>query len=95
MDYAVKKGASLPPPRVGVSRHKYPFATVGIGDMFFVPDKTTKQLSTYAALCGRKLGRRFRTQTAHMRQDLLTNEWEPCKPGAIGSRRGVAITRTL
>lgn len=91
--YAVKKGVELPPPAKARRARKYPFDMLAVGEMFFVPDKTGEQFTTYVSLWGRKLGRKFRTQMADMRQDLITNEWEPCKPGAAGARRGVAVQR--
>lgn len=74
-------------------RYKYPFRTMEVGELIFVPDMTTMQMSSYAGAVGRKLGRKFRTQTAHMRQDLQTYEWEPVRAGSVGSRKGVAICR--
>lgn len=91
----VKSGVYLPPHKGRRGRQRlYPFDTLEIGEMFFVPDKATVQLSSYASTQGKRLGRKFRTQSTTMRQDLLTDEWEPCKPGAVGSRRGVVIERT-
>lgn len=94
MEYRVKKGVKLPEPaKAGGARTKYPFKTMDVGELIFIPDKTSRQLSAYVAQRGRELQRKFRTQKAVMRQDLQSNEWEPCKPGAAGARNGVAICR--
>lgn len=93
--FTVKKGVKFP--GEGANRggrgRKYPFDKLEVGEMFFVPDKTGSQFTTYVSLWGRRLGRKFRTQTTHMRQDLITNEWEPCKSGAAGAHKGVAVQR--
>lgn len=90
----MKKGVQLPEPaKAGGVRAKYPFKTMTVGEIIFIPDKTTRQLSAYVAQRGRELNRKFRSQKAVMRQDLQTNEWELCKPGAAGARNGVAICR--
>ena len=96
MTLKVKAGAKLPTREESryVTPRKYPFDTIKIGESFFVVDKTATDFSTYAGRQGKLLGRKFRTQTMVMRQDLSTNEWEPCKPGMVGSRQGTAVTRT-
>lgn len=96
MSFKIKAGVKLP--TVEDTRHKtprkYPFDTVKVGESFFVPDKASNVFATYAARQGKALGRKFRTQTIVMRQDLQTNEWELCKAGAPGAKRGTAVTRT-
>ena len=93
MTFKVKPGVELPPARRAGRARKYPFDTLAVGELFFVPDQTTANLTTYASLQGRKLGRKFRTQMAIMRQDLETDEWEVCQAGAPGAKNGVAIER--
>lgn len=92
-EFNVKPGVEVAPLSEAGRRPIYPYGTMEVGSYFFVPDRTTAQISTYAAKRGKELGRRFSTQTAIMRQDLETNEWEPCKPGAPGCRHGTAVKR--
>ena len=94
-DFKVKAGVKLPTVEETKNRtpRKYPFDTVKVGEIFFVPDKTADKFSTYAARQAKLLGRKFRSQTIVMRQDLQTNEWELCKSGAPGAKRGTAVTR--
>ena len=95
MTFKVKPGSRLPTVEENryVTPRKYPFDTIQVGESFFVPDRTADQFGTYASRQGKQLGRKFRSQTIVMRQDLQTNEWEPCKPGQVGSKRGTAVTR--
>ena len=93
--FKVKPGQTLPPPNRApkASVRKYPLDTMDIGDMIFVPDKEVKKFASYIGSQGRSLGFKFATQSATMRQDLDTDEWEACKPDAPGAKKGVAIRR--
>ena len=61
--FAVVKNVPIPDkvmPR-NTRESKYPFATMDVGDAFFVPkDKNT--LATHASVVGRRLGRKFTTR---------------------------------
>lgn len=73
------------------ARRKYPFDTMEVGDMFFVPDRTKNTLATHASTVGRKLGRKFITKLAFMR---MTKEgWKPCEGGVTGAVLGVGVWR--
>ena len=95
MTFKVKAGVVMPPHGVNRYRHprKYPFDEIGVGEIFFIPDKTASEFATYASKQAKILDRKFQTQTMTMRRDLETDEWEPCKPGSPGSKSGVAVTR--
>ena len=95
MTFNVKAGVTLPTPEEARYKtpRKYPFDKLKVGGIFFVPDRLATSFSTYAARQGRLLGRKFRSQTITMRQDLETDEWEMCKPGSPGAVRGTAVTR--
>lgn len=97
MTFKVKKGVVLPSPdRTGKGKpRKYPFDSLEVNEICFIPDTTTYKISSYVGRRGRELNKKFTTQMATMRQDLQTNEWELCKPGAVGSKRGVAVCRIL
>ena len=95
--YKVKPGEVLPPPNRSPKQsaaRKYPFDSMKVGELIFVPDKEVKKFASHVGSQGRKLGRKFSTQTAVMRQDLKTDQWEVCKPDAPGAKKGVAIRRT-
>jgi hypothetical protein len=94
MEFMVKKGVKLPPTvRKQPLNRKYPFATMEVDQIFFVPGVSGDKFSVYASQRGRVLNRKFKTQSATMRQDLQTDQWEPCKPGAPGAKQGVAVCR--
>jgi hypothetical protein len=72
------------------TRRKYPFDTMEIGDMFFVPGNIKNTLTTHVSAAGKKLGRKFTTRLCHMTK---TKEgWAQPKPGAK-SQIGVGVWR--
>lgn len=77
--------------RVG-RRRKYPFNTMDVGEMFFVPNRTKNNLTTHASAVGRKLGRKFATRLMHMRD--TGDHWEPCAESDDGAVIGVGVWRT-
>ena len=89
-EFDVKPGVAIPPPG---RPPKYPFKTMAVDEMFFVPDKTTEIMSTYAALQGRKLDKKFTTQMAFMRQPTKGGAWEPCRDTSPGAVHGVVVRR--
>lgn len=73
------------------TRRKYPFETMEVGDMFFIPERTKNTLATHASTVGRKLNRKFLTKLAYMR---MTKEgWKPCDSGAAGAVLGIGVWR--
>jgi hypothetical protein len=63
--FEVRKGIPLPvATREGFSKpSKYPFSTMDVGDMFFVP-AAKKSFSSLASAAGKRLGRKFSTRAA-------------------------------
>lgn len=63
--FEVRSGIPLPAAtREGFSKpSKYPFATMEVGDMFFVP-AAKKSFSSLASAAGKRLGRKFSTRAA-------------------------------
>lgn len=61
--FDVRKNIPLPTAvREGFAKpSKYPFATMDVGDMFFVPD-AKKSFSSLASAAGKRLGRKFSTR---------------------------------
>ncbi len=70
---------------------KYPFATMGVGEMFFVPDKDRNILAPYAASVGAQLGRKFITRLTHMRPGRTG--WEPAEEGTKDAVPGIGVWR--
>lgn len=92
--YAVQENVPIPkvvrnrPP----VRRKYPFHTMTVGQMFFVPERTKNTLATHASSVGRKLGRKFLSRLTWMVQQ--GGAWQPCGEHEIGAVYGIAVWRT-
>ena len=57
--FQVHSGVPIPPvTRSGARTSKYPFATMKVEDMFFVPN-ASKTFGTQASAAGRRLKRKF------------------------------------
>ena len=93
MDIATVQGIALPKPASAKRACMYPFATMDVGAMFFLPGRTTDQFATYAGLWGRKLNRRFKTRTLYMRRDNAKSPWEECAADVKDAVRGVGCWR--
>lgn len=89
----IVKGAALPKPAYNGRKTRYPFETMEVGDMFFLPDRTTNSFATYVSLQGRKLNRRFRTRFMHMHRDTPEAAWQECEKDAPGACQGVGVWR--
>jgi hypothetical protein len=70
---------------------KYPFDTLAIGEMFFVPDRNKNTLTAHASTVGRKLGRKFVTRLTTM--TMTATGWQPCKSEAKGAVLGIGVWR--
>ena len=49
-------------------QRKYPFHTLEVGDMFFVPERKKNNLYAHVSVVGRKLGRKFTSKLTYMRK---------------------------
>jgi len=74
------------------SRRKYPFHEMEVGDMFFVPGKKKNTMATHASTTGKKLGRKFVTRMAWMRETL--EGWEVCDKDHEDAVQGIGVWRT-
>lgn len=72
---------------------KYPFEEMGVGDMFFLPDKSRNNLATYASTQGKRLGRKFATKLAWMKGSD-DKGWQPAEEGQKGAVLGIGVWRT-
>lgn len=61
MTYEVQSGVAIPPPVRGSRPSKYPFATMAVGDVFFVVN-APKAFAGQVSSVGRRLGRKFATR---------------------------------
>lgn len=86
---------SVPIPKTirpqGGRARKYPFETMEVGEMFFVPNKTRNTMSTHASTVGKKLGKKFATRLTTMVE--TSTGWKPCAPGYPGAVVGVGVWR--
>lgn len=84
----IPKAARLKP----VARRKYPFDTMKLREMFFVPGKTKNTLTTHACTVGKQLNKRFETRLTYMHR--LDGKWVPCEADAPGAKLGIGVWRT-
>lgn len=73
------------------ARRKYPLNTMEVGEMFFVPNRDTNNLTTHVSAVGRKLDRKFTTRLTTMRE--TDSGWQPCDAEAEGAVLGVGVWR--
>lgn len=52
---------------------KWPWATMKVGEMFFVPDKERNTMTALAWSSGKRLGRKFSTRMVHMRKGQIVD----------------------
>ena len=92
--HSVEKNISIPkairqsPP----SRRKYPFDTMEVGDMFFVPDREKNNLAAHTSTMGKKLKRKFVTRLTHMCEEK--ESWVSCDPSEENAVMGIGVWRT-
>lgn len=92
--YKAHSGVPLPKPIMPKkTRHKYPFDTMEVGDMFFVHDRPENSLATWCSTVGAQLGRKFTTRTTHViiNDAGVPTVVEPDTPKAV---RGIGVWRT-
>lgn len=89
----VQKGLPLPKvdrPAASQGR-KYPLEDLGVGEMFFIPEKSRRRVGPHISNTGRKLGRKFTTRTMHMHD--VDGTWAPCDADRKGAVAGVGVWR--
>ena len=85
---------SVPPEqakRRAVKGRRYPYEQLGVGDMFFVPNRPRNNLMPHTSLMGSRLGRKFSTRHVYMRK--VDAKWVPCNDGDPGAVLGIAVYR--
>lgn len=81
----ISRRRSIPP--------KYPFATMEVGQMFFIPNKERNTIGSYVSTRGKELGRKFSTQMMELEKQADGTWALPSKPGSKKAVRGVAVFR--
>jgi hypothetical protein len=81
----VQSDVPLPAKRLSSRKRRYPLATMGVGEMFFVPRAKTASMTSYVSTQGRKLGRKFATRSAYMKESFEGwKDADPEEPGVVG-----------
>lgn len=78
------------------TRRKFPVEGMQRGQMFFVPDKTTRSVSAYVSRITRDLPGKYSARHVFMRESMTTpgeTSWELCEPTATGAVEGVGVWR--
>jgi len=90
--YKIQRGVPLPrteiPPRSG---RVYPFATMQVDDMFFVPHREKNNLGGYVWAASRKHGCKFSTRMTWMKLDGEC--WVPADKSDPAAVRGIGVWR--
>lgn len=76
---------------------KYPFPTLEVGDMIFIPGAITKKMSAYVSKETKDLPGKFVTRHGWMRAVGMKGGkrvWEECKPADDGAEEGTGVWRT-
>jgi len=91
--FEVKKDIPIPENvgAKGSSRSRYPFQSMDVGDMFFIPNQTKNTFSAQTWKYGRRHGVKFATRMLHMKESL--DGWETCEPTTKGAVQGIGVWR--
>lgn len=85
--------AAGPPPSPMAGRPRvYPYATMSVGQFFFVPHKPTNTVGPHAYRQGKRLGRKFSTRLQWMKR--AGDGWVDATVGEPGAVIGVGVYRT-
>lgn len=90
--FKLMKAETVPDYHTGGPSRKYPFPDMQVGEMFFVPHKSTNTLMSLASKTGAKLGRKFETRMVYMR--LVDDQWVHCSKEVKGAVLGIGVYRT-
>ena len=58
------------PARKRTVRNRYPLDTMAVGAFYFLPNKTTEQVTPHVSARSKKLGRKFATRTCTMQEQI-------------------------
>lgn len=92
-----KVQAGVPLPEINRSaktpRRKYPFETMAVEDMFFIPGKSCKSVSAYVSRATKDVPGKWSARQCWMWQDQRTGDWRDCTPSAAGAVQGTGVWR--
>jgi len=89
--HEVQRNVPIPKVAKTEGRRKYPFESMAVGDMFFVPGKTKNTLTAITSTAGRKLKRKFTTRLCYMAE--TRDGWKQVPSSAKGATIGVGVWR--
>lgn len=97
--FKVQKGVPLPEidraPKT--LQRKYWLENMAVGDMFFVPGRTAKSLSSYISRISKDVPGKFSARHCWMREvddnDVVLDKWEPCTPTQKHATEGAGVWR--
>lgn len=94
--YKVQTGVPLPQIRraapATLVRRKYPLESMAIGDMIFIPNKTSRSVSAYISRASKGMEAKFTVRHAWMARDAAGN-WQPTELNAPPACEGVGVWR--
>lgn len=91
--YEVQKGVPIPPRELPPRGNRlYPFETMQVGEMFFVPNRQKNNLGGYVWAAAKRYKRRFSTRMTYMRQE--DSKWVQTTKDDPSGVRGIAVWRT-
>lgn len=88
----VQKDVPLPTRQPRQPRRKYPFETMNVGDMFFVPERTVKSMSAYVSRTTKDLAATFNVRKTWMYRDS-DDEWVLCSEDHPRAVLGAGVWR--
>ncbi len=89
----LQRNVPLPTPARRVdARRKYPFASMEVGDFFFVPGKSKNTIRTYFSTVGKQHGIKLKSDLIHARR--IEGKWVPCNEADPEGEVGVGVWRT-
>ena len=90
--YKIQKAVTKPRIARKGPPEKYPFSTMAVGDMFFVPDRKKNTVAPHASKKGRALGRKFSTRMLWMHQ-TKSGVWVTSSANTPKAVYGVGVWR--
>lgn len=92
--HEVQRNIPVPKPEKVMPRRgrKYPFESMEIGDMFFVPGRTKNNLMSLASITGKNLNRKFTTRLTFMVESL--DGWQQATKDTPRAVQGIGVWRT-
>lgn len=95
--FKVQDNVPLPPIKRApkTPRRKFPIEGMEVGQMFFMPGRSTKSVSAYVSRITKGLPGKYSARHCWMKYKHLgpDGRWEPCEAGDRGATEGVGVWR--